>query len=73
MESRDLRSRGSRQAPAPIRGPRDLDVVRASIRAERGAHMETLAFYFPVVGPYDAILHLHWGEVILPIQIAVHH
>ncbi len=51
-------------------GPPD-DVVRTTMRPERGAHMETLAFYFPVVGPYSAMLNLHWGELVLPIPIAV--
>jgi hypothetical protein len=53
-------------------GPPD-DVVRTTIRPERGPHMETLAFYFPLVGGYDATLHLHWGDLILPIPIAVEH
>jgi hypothetical protein len=31
--------------------------------------METLAFYFPVVGPDSAILALHWGTTVVPISI----
>ena len=33
--------------------------------------MEVLAFYFPVVGPYSATLRLHWGHVVVPLQIEV--
>jgi hypothetical protein len=33
--------------------------------------MEVLAFYFPVVGEYDAVLRLHWGATVLPIRIEV--
>jgi hypothetical protein len=33
--------------------------------------METLAFYFPVVGQYDAVLRLHWGTTVLPLVIEV--
>lgn len=49
----------------------ETDILRASIPTEQGAHMETLAFYFPVVGPYSATLRMHWGEVVLPIPIEV--
>jgi hypothetical protein len=52
--------------------PGDVDdVMRVQVRPERGAHMETLAFYFPVVGPYEATLRMHWGETIVPIPIEV--
>jgi hypothetical protein len=47
------------------------DVLRDSVMPERASHMETLAFYFPVVGPYSATLRMHWGEVVLPIPIEV--
>jgi hypothetical protein len=49
----------------------EADVVRTTVRPEHGAHIETLAFYFPVVGPYNATLHLHWGDVIVPIPIEI--
>ncbi|MEQ1857352.1 MAG: hypothetical protein ABL963_12905 [Longimicrobiales bacterium] len=39
--------------------------------AERGDHIETLAFYFPVVGEYDTVLRLHWASTILPFRIEV--
>lgn len=52
--------------------PGDVDdVVRTGIETVSGAHMETLAIYFPVVGPYSATLHVHWGETVLPIELLV--
>jgi hypothetical protein len=33
--------------------------------------MEVLAFYFPVVGPYETTLRLHWGDLVLPLSIEV--
>jgi hypothetical protein len=47
------------------------DVLRVGVKPETGAHMETLAYYFPVVQPYRGVLHMHWGTVILPISIEV--
>lgn len=47
------------------------DVFRTTLKAQTAPHMEALAYYFPVVGPYDAVLHLHWGEVVVPIAIEV--
>jgi len=45
------------------------DALRLDITPERGAHMETLAFYFPVVLRDDAVMRIHWGETVLPIRI----
>ena len=47
------------------------DAARFEITPEKGAHMETMAFYFPVVGRDSVILRMHWGETILPIRIKV--
>ena len=33
-----------------------------------GSHMETLAFYFPVVDGRKAELVLHWGTVVVPLR-----
>jgi hypothetical protein len=46
-----------------------LDAYRFEVAAERGAHMETLAYYFPVVLRDEAVLRIHWGEMIVPIRI----
>jgi hypothetical protein len=45
------------------------DAIRIDVTPERGAHMETLAFYFPVVLRDDAVMRVHWGEVIVPIRL----
>lgn len=45
------------------------DALRLEIAPERGAHMETLAFYFPVVLRDEAVMRVHWGELILPIRV----
>ena len=54
----------------PYPGP-GHDVLRVDIAPEKGAHMETMAFYFPVVGRDSTILRMHWGETVLPIRIKV--
>lgn len=47
------------------------DALRLDISPERGAHMEALMFYFPIVEGKDAVLRLHWGEVMVPLSIRV--
>jgi hypothetical protein len=49
--------------------PRGHDALRVEIMPTSGEHMETLAFYFPVVGSSSVTLNLHWGKTILPMQI----
>lgn len=51
--------------------PQGQDALRVSLEPERGAFMETLAFYFPVVEADSTVLRLHWGETVLPIPLAV--
>jgi hypothetical protein len=61
----------SRAAPVwhvPYPG-RDKDALRFEVRSETGSHMETLAYYFPVVDGHRAVLHLHWGTTVLPLEI----
>ena len=48
-----------------------LDALRVDVTTETGAHMESMAFYFPVVDGKDATLRLHWGTVIVPLAIKV--
>lgn len=55
---------------SPYPGPAS-DVLRVDIPPEAGAHMETMAWYFPVVGRDSTVLRLHWGETILPVHIRV--
>lgn len=47
----------------------EQDAARFTVRPERGAHMETLAFYFPVVAGDSTVLRMHWGETIVPLGI----
>ena len=51
--------------------PFESEAVRLRVPVETGAHMETLAFYFPVVSEYETLLRLHWGTTILPLRIEV--
>ena len=51
--------------------PSETEAGRITAVAERGAHMEVLAFYFPIVGPYSTTLRFHWGDVVVPISIEV--
>jgi hypothetical protein len=45
------------------------EALRVRAVPERGRHMETLVFYFPVVDGSAATLHFHWGEVVVPLRI----
>ncbi len=45
------------------------DALRLDVAAERGSHMEALAFYFPVVLRDEAVMRIHWGEMIVPLRI----
>lgn len=49
----------------------EKDAFRLMVSPERGFHMETLTFYFPVVDGPRAELRLHWGEVMIPLKIEV--
>ena len=51
--------------------PEAQDVLRVPATPRAGTHMETLAFYFPVVEGKHAELVLHWGTVVVPIAIDV--
>jgi len=51
--------------------PAGKDALRVTAPARAGAHMETLAFYFPVVDGKKAELVLHWGTVVVPLQLEV--
>jgi hypothetical protein len=45
--------------------------LRVPVRPEQSVHMETLAWYFPVVTPEGATLRMHWGTTVVPVQIGV--
>jgi hypothetical protein len=48
-----------------------LDALRVDLTPETGAHMESMAFYFPAVDGKDATLRLHWGAIVVPMSIKV--
>ena len=45
------------------------DALRLEVTPERGAHMETMAFYFPVVLRDEAVMRIHWGETVIPVRL----
>jgi hypothetical protein len=49
----------------------DQDFLKIEIAPKSGPHMETLAFYFPVVDGRHAELWFHWGTVVVPLSIDV--
>jgi hypothetical protein len=51
------------------RYPAGQDALRVEVTPRAGAHMETLAFYFPVVDGKKGELVLHWGAVVVPLAI----
>jgi hypothetical protein len=53
------------------RYPPDRDVLRVQSTPRQGSQMETLAFYFPVVEGKHAELVLHWGTVVVPLEVEV--
>lgn len=61
-------SRAAHVFHTPYPGDR-FDALRVDIAPERGAHMETLAFYFPVVLRDEAVMRVHWGERIVPVKL----
>ena len=49
----------------------DQDILALDVTPRAGLHMETLAFYFPVVNAKHAELVFHWGTVVVPLSIDV--
>jgi hypothetical protein len=49
----------------------DQNALKLEVTPRAGPHMETLAFYFPVVNGKHAELVLHWGTVVIPLSIDV--
>ncbi|MBI4419515.1 MAG: DUF2911 domain-containing protein [Gemmatimonadetes bacterium] len=45
------------------------DALRLEVTPEKGSHMETLSFYFPLVDADSATLVLHWGTTIVPLGL----
>jgi len=55
---------------APYPGDQGVE-LRLQVTPRHAPHMETLAFYFPVVDRRDASLVLHWGETLIEVPIHV--
>jgi len=53
------------------RYPSGQDLFRFEVTPRAGPHMETLAFYFPVVDGRKAELVFHWGTVVVPMALEV--
>ena len=53
------------------RYPDGQDALRIESTPRTGSHMETLAFYFPVVDGRKGELVLHWGTVVIPMTLEV--
>jgi Protein of unknown function (DUF2911) len=53
------------------RYPTGQDALRIDVTPRAGAHMETLAFYFPVADGKKGELVLHWGTVVVPVSVEV--
>lgn len=49
----------------------EQDALRLDVKPETGPHMEVLSFSFPLVEGKDAVMRLHWGDVIVPLAIRV--
>ena len=47
----------------------DKDFLRVNVLPEQASHMESLAFYFPVVLRDESVLRIHWGTTTVPIRI----
>lgn len=45
--------------------------LRFDVKPEQGSHMETLAWYFPVVGPEATTLRMHWGTTVVTMSVDV--
>jgi hypothetical protein len=49
----------------------DRDALTLEVTPRTGSHMETLAFYFPIVDGKHAELVLHWGTVVVALGLEV--
>ena len=61
-------SRAARVFHQPYPGEA-MDFARFEIAPQLGEHMETLAYYFPVVARDSTVLRLHWGTTVVPVSI----
>lgn len=52
-----------------LRYPAGKDVLRVKAAPERGEHVESLLFAFPMVDADSALLQLRWGTTVVPLRI----
>lgn len=52
-----------------LRYPEGEDVLRVRPTPERGEHVETLQFHFPLVDADSAVLQLRWGTTVVPLRL----
>jgi hypothetical protein len=52
-----------------LRYPQGKDVLRVHAKPKAADHMETLAFYFPMVDEDSAVLNIHWGKTVVAFAI----
>jgi hypothetical protein len=64
-------SRAARRFHTRIPGAED-EQLHVAVKPEQvGMHMETLAWYLPVVTPDGATLRMHWGGTAVSVQVGV--
>lgn len=52
-----------------LRYPQGQDVVRVTATPERGEHVETLLFAFPMADADSATLQMRWGTTVVPLRV----
>jgi hypothetical protein len=52
-----------------LRYPEGQDALRVRAVPQRGEHVETLQFSFPLVDADSAVLQLRWGSTVVPLSI----
>ena len=52
-----------------LRYPQGQDVVRLTATPQRGEHVETLLFVFPMADADSATLQLRWGTTVVPLRV----
>jgi hypothetical protein len=61
-------SRAARVFHRPYPGP-ESDALRLDVMPDSASHMETMAFYFPLVLRDEAVLRLQWGTTLIAARI----
>ncbi|HEY3935560.1 MAG TPA: DUF2911 domain-containing protein [Gemmatimonadales bacterium] len=52
-----------------LRYPSGNDVLRIKAVPRQGDHVETLQWEFPMVDADSAVVQLHWGTTVVPLQL----